>query len=101
MLLTSTLDKFFSAPFAEDVIYTAYKQVPATIKGIFDLPGSIQTIGAVSTYIEKPQVKVKSSDVPTISKDDTFEIRSVVYKVAGPPQPDGTGISLVILKVSE
>lgn len=64
--------------------------------GIFDAPGTVVTIGAVSTYIERPQVRVKTSDVPSISNADSFTIRSKTYKVVI-PTPDGTGITTVVL----
>jgi hypothetical protein len=96
MFYDGDIDAFFS-DFAEDVTY-AESGIAATtiIDGIFDSPGSVITIGRQYMVVEKPQVRVKSTDVPRISGDDTFVIRSTTYKVVNSTN-DGTGITTVIL----
>lgn len=88
--------------FAEDSTYTERNehgmvQATATVPVLFDSPGSIVTIGRVSSYIEKPQIRLRTSAVPNASKNDAFTVGGIEYKVAQPPQPDGTGMSVIIL----
>ena len=98
MFYDSDMDTFFDTDeFAKSMSYLARGSVTATsINGIFDAPGSGATIGRASMIIEKPQVRVKSSDVASITEDDMMTIDSTVYKVVA-GTADGTGITTVIL----
>lgn len=96
MFYDGDIDTFFDA-FAEDVTYAESGSAgTSTIDGIFDSAGSIVTIGKATMVIEKPQVLIKSSDVPNLSADDTFTHNGTTYKVVHWTD-DGTGMTTVIL----
>lgn len=44
-----------------------------------------------------PQFSFAESDASRIKQGDTLRIGTVSYKVAGPPEPDGTGVVVVQL----
>lgn len=49
-------------------------------------------IGSKNVYVE-----TKDSDVVGAKDGDPFTVNGVAYKVIGPPQPDGTGITVLEL----
>jgi hypothetical protein len=98
MIYDDDMDVFLDDDeFADDITYLAYGSASgSSIHGIFDAPGSIVTIGRVSMVVERQQVRVKTSDISSITSSDTMTIDSIEYKV-GPWTHDGTGMSTVIL----
>lgn len=103
MIYDDDIDVFLDTDdFAEDSIYAERNeygmvQATASVPVIFDSPGSIVTIGRVTMPIVKPQIRLRTSIVPNASKNDTFTVGGIEYKVAQPPQPDGTGMSVIVL----
>lgn len=96
MFFDNDLDVFLSTDeFAEDITWNHGNSVSG-ISGIFDSPGTTIMVGIVPTYIERPQVILKTSDIPNADNSDTFEIRSTTYKVVS-LSPDGTGLTTIVL----
>lgn len=90
--ITADLGTFLNTgEFAVDITFGA-----GTIKGIFDNEFIESNQDEISVEDLQPQVIVKSSDIPGLAHGDTMTIESVVYNVVG-IQPDGTGLTLVIL----
>jgi hypothetical protein len=90
--LTDDLTFFLNnEEFAVDVLYNA-----ATIQGIFDdefTSGAADGVGIETTVA---QVLVKTSDVASAAQGETMTINSVDYNIIG-IQPDGTGLTLILL----
>jgi len=96
MFYDDDIDVFFD-DFGKSIIYReSGSAATTTIDGLFDSPGSVVTIGKATMVIEKPQVRVKTTDVQNISTDDTFTYNGTAYKVVHWTH-DGTGITTVIL----
>ncbi len=92
--LTDDLDIFFdNSEFAIDILYNA-----ATIQGIFDNEFFEVVEGSIGVETTIPRVLVKSSDVVGAAHDETMTINSIDYNIVG-VQPDGTGLTLIILSV--
>ena len=90
--ITTDLDTFLNSDeFGVNITYDA-----GTIKGVFDNEFIESNQDEISVEDFQPQVIVKSSDIPGLSHGDTMTIESVDYNVIG-IQPDGTGLTLVIL----
>jgi hypothetical protein len=90
--LETDLDVFLNASeFATDITYKS-----ATITGIFDNAYVVSALDTDDVETLQPQVYVKSGDVVGIVQGDTMTINGITYKVIS-PQPDGTGLTLVIL----
>ncbi len=90
--LTNDLDIFLNEnEHAVDVTYQA-----ATIQGIFDAEFSSVAEGETGIESTAPQVLVKTSDVSSAVHGQTMTINSVVYNIIG-IQPDGTGLTLIVL----
>jgi hypothetical protein len=79
--------------FSVDVLYNS-----TTFQGIFD-DGFIDSADdGVAVESTAPQVQVKSTDVAGALHGQTMTIESVVYKIIG-VQPDGTGMTLIMLSI--
>lgn len=93
--LTTDLDDVFldNEEFAVDVIYNT-----VTFGGIFD-DGFIDSADdGIAVESTAPQVQVKTSDVTAASHGDSITVDGTVYKIIG-KQPDGTGMSLILLSI--
>jgi len=88
----------FLSDFAETVVYTPFGGQAANLPTIFDNANQDIRFDMGVLGSGGPRVIVSDSDVPNLSKKDTFTVRSVVYKVAD-IQPDGTGFTTVLLKL--
>lgn len=94
-LLTDDLDTFFnSSDFAVDATLNG----DTTITVIFDDDYDLIAAGEAGIGGSEPMVKCKTSDVQGVELL-TLAINGTVYNIAGPPEPDGTGIT--ILKLEE
>lgn len=73
------------------------EEVETEVRGIFDdaFTGLSAYTGQVET--SSPQFSVASADVVGIEHGDTITINSQIYTVKG-LQPDGTGLTVIILK---
>jgi hypothetical protein len=77
--------------FGVDVTFGA-----ATILGIFDDSNSVVSLDNEGIEATAPQVIVKTSDVTTLTHSSTLIINAVTYYILS-IQPDGTGLTTVIL----
>jgi hypothetical protein len=68
-----------------------------TIEAIFHNAYEAVTLFGSDIESKNPFIEVQDSDIQGIASGDTVTIDSVDYKVMGPPQPDGTGITLLML----
>ena len=86
----------FSDPIGEPAIYTAFGQQAATIQVIFDDANKDTALTMGMLGGTQPQALCIDTDIPNIGKKDTMTVRGATYKVTD-MQPDGTGLTLVIL----
>jgi hypothetical protein len=90
MPMTEDFTAFFnSAEHGTEATYGA-----ASVIGIFENQ-YVEVNGVGST---KPTFLCSESDVSGIANGSTITINAVAYTVAGPPQEDGTGLTLLILQ---
>ncbi len=90
--MESDLDEFLNnSEFAKDITYKS-----ATITGIYDNAYAVSALDGDAVETLTPQALVKTSDVTGIVHGDTMTIDAVVYNVIS-SQPDGTGLTVVIL----
>lgn len=92
-------------PFVEDLDVFINDDTPGyahaiiganTVTGLFDNDYTgIDLVGS-----SDPTFLCKSSDVPLIADGSSIIINGTTYKVAGAPQPDGTGLVLLQLRKS-
>ena len=68
-----------------------------TIRAIFHNAYEAVTLFGSDIESKNPFVEVQDSDIEGIVPGDTITVGSVEYKVKDPPQPDGTGITILIL----
>lgn len=67
------------------------------LKGIFDNAYFLQEIGDVDIDNTQPRLTCVMEDIAKVKKEDTVEIGGDLYDVTKDPQPDGTGMGIVIL----
>lgn len=67
------------------------------LKGIFDNAYFLQEIGDVDIDNTQPRLTCVMADVAKVKKEDTVEIEGALYDVTKDPQPDGTGMCVVVL----
>ncbi|MCP4989340.1 MAG: hypothetical protein GY928_25775 [Colwellia sp.] len=90
--LTTDLDVFINTDeFAVDITYNS-----TTIQGVFDNEFSSAVEGEMGIESTVPQVMVKTSDVASVVHGEVMIIESVNYNIIG-IQPDGTGMTLILL----
>jgi hypothetical protein len=78
--------------------YTPQGGSPKAITILFDdeYLGLDLEAGSVSTT--GPAAYCKSEDITDAQKGDSFTVDGTSYTVRDPPQPDGTGMEIVMLK---
>lgn len=67
------------------------------LKGIFDNAYFLQEIGDMDIDNTQPRLTCVAADVTRVKKEDSAEIDGVIYDVLRDPQPDGTGMAVVLL----
>ena len=67
------------------------------IKIIFHNAYEAVTLFGSDIESKNPFVEVQDLDIEGIASGDVISIDSVEYKVKDPPQPDGTGITVLML----
>ena len=67
------------------------------LNGIFDNAYFLQEIGDIDIDNTQPRLNCVLSDIERVKKEDSVEINGVIYDVVRDPQPDGTGMALLIL----
>lgn len=67
------------------------------LKGIFDNAYFLQEIGDMDIDNTQPRLTCVLSDIAQVKKEDYAEIDGVKYDVTRNPQPDGTGMAVVVL----
>lgn len=93
MLSTDDLSAFFDENhFAVDATWKG-----CAVRGIFDNEFAEVEVGEVAVEGTQPRFMCKTSDVVALVADEDFTVGGVTYKTIR-QEPDGTGISLVILR---
>lgn len=96
-LADDDLDIFFSnSDVAKTATYTPAVGTAKPVQVIFDAPFGLTSAQGIDYQSDVPAVTIKTSDVPSVGEGDTLTIDGVVFKVKE-IQPDGTGISRIIL----
>jgi len=91
------IDIFFETDdFAEKVSYTVYGGLAAKIKCIWDSPFQLTSAQGIQYQNANPNALFRTVDVPSASDKDTV-IRSGVTYYVTEVQPDGTGVTRLIL----
>lgn len=67
------------------------------LKGIFDNAYFLQEIGDMDLDNTQPRLTCVMEDIVKVKKEDTVEIDNILYDITKDPQPDGTGMGIVIL----
>jgi hypothetical protein len=92
------VDAFFDTDaFARPAVYTRLGYVGAQISVIFDSEHSVaEGIGEPGIGVPSPQALCKTADVANAFRGDTLLVGGTTYYVQE-IQPDGTGITTLIL----
>lgn len=85
--------------FAESDFATQATLGGTAVLGIFTDPYAIGSVGGVGMATGKPTFAMASSDVPADPVDMALVLGGVSYIVAD-AQPDGTGVTTLVLEVS-
>lgn len=67
------------------------------LKGIFDNAYFLQEIGDMDLDNTQPRLTCVMEDIAKVKKENTVEIDNVLYDVIKDPQPDGTGMAVIVL----
>ena len=78
--------------------YTPANGSPKNITILFDNEYTGMDMDAGTVASTGPAAYCKSEDVSSAQKGDSMTVDSVSYTVNEPPQPDGTGMTILILK---
>lgn len=89
----------FTAFFAENDFATQATLGGAAVTGIFTDPYVIGNVGAVGMATDRPTFVLAASDVPADPVDLPLVIGGVTYAVVD-AQPDGTGVTTLLLELS-
>lgn len=67
------------------------------LKGIFDNAYFLQEIGDMDLDNTQPRLTCVMEDIVKVKKEDTVEIDNALYDITKDPQPDGTGMAVIVL----
>lgn len=67
------------------------------LNGIFDNAYFLQEIGDMDIDNTQPRLTCVEADIVRVKKEDSVEINGAKYDVTKDPQPDGTGMAVVVL----
>lgn len=67
------------------------------LKGIFDNAYFLQEIGDMDLDNTQPRLTCVMEDIVKVKKEDTVEIDNILYDITKDPQPDGTGMAVIVL----
>lgn len=96
-IMASDVSDIFFTDFAVDATYTPSGGTAKGIKVVFDNEYAVVSLaGDVAIESVSPAAHCKDSDIIGAKHGDTLVINSVTYYVIG-IQPDGTGITILIL----
>lgn len=101
MAFTETLTQFFNdRDFAQSATFNDVSAGSSTtVKGIFENESANVEVGEIEIEATAPRFICALSDVTNAVENDTFEINSVTYKVAGPIIKDEAAqVATIILK---
>lgn len=68
------------------------------VNGLFSAPWMEPRIGHLHTGIIEPQVVVRDADAASVQKGDAVVANGGSYEVIRFPEPDGTGVTTLILR---
>ena len=94
MAFTETLSDFFNA---DTPGYAAASWNSTTVDGIFDKEFELAELGDIGVEGTAPVFTCALSDIVGIAQGQAFVVGGVNYTVVR-AQPDGTGVSTVILR---
>jgi len=98
--MINVVDEFFNTDdFSQTATYTDPSGVPTEIPVIFNAPFHIAVVGDIQYMSKEPSVICRSIDVADADTTTEIIIDSVTYKVIE-VQPDGTGITTLILSLN-
>ncbi len=98
MAFPENLDAFFSTDdFAVSATWTPDGDTSSAITGIFDNEYSDASGGEVDFEASQPTFLVQTADVPDVAQGDQLFVNSRYYRIVN-VQPDGTGLTLLILE---
>ena len=83
--------------FGDAITYTPTGGDAVTIYGIFDADYSAFSPFDGEVATSEPSVLCKTSDVAAIKTNEPMVIEGVTYRINGPGEPDGTGMTRVRL----
>ena len=68
--------------------------------GIFsaEYQAAAAVAGDLALGMQQPQLLVRASEFPAVAKGTAVVVRGVNYVVYGPPEPDGTGLVVLVLR---
>lgn len=66
--------------------------------GIFSNEHQAVSAGELPGGMQSPQLLVRASEFPAVARGAAVVVRGVNYVVYGPPEPDGTGLVVLVLK---
>lgn len=84
----------------EDVTFTHGTGTPATVRGVFQNPYQAGDVGLVGVAGTTPSFAVLTSEIGTVSKDDTIVRGAVTYKVRAVRADDPVGVTVLDLRRS-
>jgi hypothetical protein len=94
---TETLGDFFDNAhgFSVNALYNG----SSTIQVIFDRAYFEDRPGSAGIGSSQPMALAIEADVPAAAQGDTLVINGTTYTVTEPPQPDGVGLVMLMLRV--
>lgn len=101
MGFVENIDQFFDpSDFADEVEYTPQGGEPVCIYGQFQNEFVELDLATPGVGSSQPMIYVKSADVTNAKDGDALNIGGVAYQVAGSPEPDGEGVTLLKLRAT-
>lgn len=67
------------------------------LMGIFDNAYFLLEIGDIDIDNTQPRLNCVEADIKNVKKGDSVEINNSIYDITRNPQPDGTGMAIIVL----
>jgi hypothetical protein len=99
--LNRDLSVFISSKdFGQEVVFTRVNNTTLTVNAVADFEHLMMNEGSNDISGYQPVLNCKTSDILNIEPDDFVKINNKNYRIID-VQPDGTGMSKVILRIIE
>lgn len=69
-----------------------------TVRGLFEAPWLQPQMGTLRTSIQEPMFTARSVDLALVTENSVLTIKGANYEVVPPFEPDGTGLTKLILR---